>query len=42
MEDEEPDDDEMGVAETYADYWPAKCKNVRSSPAQFITIFTFF
>lgn len=26
MEEEEADDEEMGVAETYADYWPAKCK----------------
>lgn len=26
MEEEEGDDEEMGVAETYADYWPAKCK----------------
>lgn len=25
MEDEEGDDEEMGVAETYADYWPSKC-----------------
>lgn len=28
MEEEEGDDEEMGVAETYADYWPAKCKFV--------------
>lgn len=26
MEEDEGDDEEMGVAETYADYWPAKCK----------------
>lgn len=26
QEEEEHDDEEMGVAETYADYWPAKCK----------------
>lgn len=26
MEEEEAEDEEMGVAETYADYWPAKCK----------------
>jgi hypothetical protein len=28
MEDEEgaEDDEDMGVAETYADYWPSKCK----------------
>lgn len=25
MEEEEAEDEEMGVAETYADYWPAKC-----------------
>lgn len=25
QEEEEHDDEEMGVAETYADYWPAKC-----------------
>lgn len=25
-EDEDVDDEEMGVAETYADYMPAKCK----------------
>lgn len=25
QEDEEGEDEEMGVAETYADYWPAKC-----------------
>jgi hypothetical protein len=24
MEEEEAEDEEMGVAETYADYWPAK------------------
>lgn len=29
MEEEEGDDEEMGVAETYADYWPAKCKNYK-------------
>lgn len=28
MEEEEGDDEEMGVAETYADYWPAKCKKL--------------
>ena len=28
MEEEEGDDEEMGVAETYADYWPAKCKKI--------------
>lgn len=28
-EDEEADDEEMGVAETYADYWPAKCKSIK-------------
>lgn len=27
MEEEEGEDEEMGVAETYADYWPSKCKN---------------
>lgn len=26
MEEDEGDDEEMGVAETYADYWPSKCK----------------
>lgn len=26
LEEEEGDDEEMGVAETYADYWPAKRK----------------
>jgi hypothetical protein len=26
MEEDEGEDEEMGVAETYADYWPAKCK----------------
>lgn len=26
IEEEEQDDEEMGVAETYADYWPAKCE----------------
>lgn len=25
-DEEEVDDEEMGVAETYADYMPAKCK----------------
>lgn len=25
-EEEDGDDEEMGVAETYADYWPSKCK----------------
>lgn len=25
-EEEEVDYEEMGVAETYAEYWPAKCK----------------
>lgn len=25
-EEEEAEDEEMGVAETYAEYWPAKCK----------------
>jgi hypothetical protein len=25
IEEDENDDEEMGVAETYADYWPAKC-----------------
>lgn len=25
-EDEDPDEEEMGVAETYAEYWPAKCE----------------
>lgn len=25
-EEEEVDDDDMGVAETYADYMPSKCK----------------
>jgi len=25
-EEDEVDYEEMGVAETYADYWPAKCK----------------
>lgn len=25
MEDDEGDDEEMGVAETYSDYWPLKC-----------------
>ena len=30
MEEEEGDDEEMGVAETYADYWPAKCKKIYS------------
>lgn len=29
-EDEEAEDEEMGVAETYADYWPAKCKSINS------------
>lgn len=28
MEEEEAEDEEMGVAETYADYWPAKCKTL--------------
>lgn len=28
-EEEEPDDEEMGVAETYAEYWPAKCNYER-------------
>jgi hypothetical protein len=28
MEEEEGEDEEMGVAETYADYWPAKCKKL--------------
>jgi hypothetical protein len=27
IEEEEADDEEMGVAETYADYWPAKRKS---------------
>jgi hypothetical protein len=27
IEEEEGEDEEMGVAETYADYWPSKCKN---------------
>ena len=27
MEEDEGDDEEMGVAETYADYWPAKCNS---------------
>lgn len=26
QEEDEHDDEEMGVAETYADYWPAKRK----------------
>lgn len=26
QEEDEVDYEEMGVAETYADYWPAKCK----------------
>lgn len=25
QEEDEHDDEEMGVAETYADYWPSKC-----------------
>jgi hypothetical protein len=28
MEEEEAEDEEMGVAETYADYWPAKCNKL--------------
>lgn len=28
IEEEEQDDEEMGVAETYADYWPAKCETI--------------
>lgn len=31
-EDEDADDEEMGVAETYADYWPAKCKLTNFRP----------
>lgn len=25
-EEEDPDEEAMGVAETYAEYWPAKCE----------------
>lgn len=28
QEEEEVDDEEMGVAETYADYMPRKCKHI--------------
>lgn len=30
MDEEEGDDEEMGVAETYADYWPAKCEKIKN------------
>lgn len=30
QEEEDPDDEEMGVAETYAEYWPSKCKDCYS------------
>lgn len=30
-DEEEVDDEEMGVAETYADYMPSKCKLIDSS-----------
>jgi hypothetical protein len=36
MEEEEGDDEEMGVAETYADYWPAKCKKVEFRLIRFL------
>lgn len=26
QEEEDAEDEEMGVAETYAEYWPAKCE----------------
>lgn len=26
IDEDEADDEEMGVAETYADYWPSKCE----------------
>lgn len=29
-EEDEHDDEEMGVAETYADYWPSKCNTFES------------
>ncbi|XP_070492560.1 protein strawberry notch isoform X1 [Chironomus tepperi] len=32
IEEEEADDEEMGVAETYADYWPAKLKLGKKHP----------
>lgn len=32
QEDDEADYEEMGVAETYADYWPAKCMSFPSTP----------
>lgn len=44
-EEEEVDYEEMGVAETYAEYWPAKCKlHVRNSINIFffISIFRLF
>lgn len=31
-DDDEGDDEEMGVAETYADYWPAKLKIGKKHP----------
>lgn len=34
MEEEEGDDEEMGVAETYADYWPAKRELIFKFKAQ--------
>jgi hypothetical protein len=35
MEEEEAEDEEMGVAETYADYWPAKCMKTACSQNSF-------
>lgn len=32
QEEEEGEEDEMGVAETYADYWPAKLKLGKKHP----------
>lgn len=31
-EEDEPEEEEMGVAETYADYWPAKLKLGKKHP----------
>lgn len=35
-EEDEGEEDEMGVAETYADYWPAKLKIGKKHPDQVV------
>lgn len=41
IEEDDGDDEEMGVAETYADYWPAKCKKLNTRQlVQLVSMFS--